>query len=207
MNAQPQSLGFAIVGSGGQSNPTLHELLRSATQEVHERLHSHPGLAAVKAGTITRERYVALLRRLYGFHRPFEIAAGVAPERTQWLESDLAVFSIDRAMCSALPNCRMFHSHPSQSFLLGASYVVEGSALGGRGLARALDGLLGMGVTVGRSFFTGHGAATGTVWRDYLARLSAAPNEASTRLAVISGATATFAIFEQWLAGWDVEDE
>jgi heme oxygenase len=95
----------------------------------------------------------------------------------------------------------------SPAYVLGARYVVEGSALGGRGLARRLDGLLGPGTLAGRRFFSGHGAETGAVWRGYLDRLSAAPETPAARAAAIEGATATFSIFEQWLEGWDKHDE
>ena len=197
----------AGTGTGGLPPPVLLDLLRSTTREVHERLHSHRGLAAVKAGTIGRAEYVALLRRLHGFHRPFEVATGTGPERSHWLEADLAVFGVDRAMCSAHPACRAFPHRASPGYILGAHYVVEGSALGGRGLARQLDGLLGTDVIAGRRFFTGHGATTAMVWRAYLTRLSAAPNEPAEHAAVIAGAAATFAIFEQWLKGWNGRDE
>lgn len=183
--------------------PTLLDFLRSTTREVHERLHGHRGLAAVKAGTIARAEYVALLSRLYGFHRAFEAAVGGNAQRTDWLKADLAAFGVDRDACSALPCSRAFPQNAPPHYLLGAHYVVEGSALGGRGLARQLDALLGAGVIAGRSFFTGHGPITGIVWRDFLARLSAVPNEPSARATVVEGATATFAIFEQWLEGWD----
>ena len=193
-------------GAGGLSRHSLHDLLRSATGEVHERLHGHRGLAAVKAGTIGRAEYTALLARLYGFYRPFEVAAGVPAERTDWLHADLAVFGVDRAMCLALPCCLAFPKHASRAYVLGAHYVVEGSALGGRGLARQLDALLGPHETAGRAFLNGHGVATGSVWRAYLTRLSAAPDGPGDQAAVIEGAVATFAIFEQWLQGWDSVD-
>ena len=70
-------------------------------------------------------------------------------------------------------------------------------------MARHLDALLGAGVTAGRQFFSGHGAATGVVWREYLALLSAVPSSALRRTAIIDGANATFATFEQWLTGWN----
>lgn len=197
--------GPVISGINGKdpSQPSLLALLRAATRDVHERLHGHRGLAAVQAGTIRGEDYVPLLRRLYGFHRPFEAVAGIAARRTGWLEADLAVFGDDREMCSTFPCCPFFPEQISPGYLLGAQYVVEGSALGGQSLARQLDGLLGAGVTAGRLFFMGHGAATGRVWRNYLADLSASPDEPSSRAAVIQGATETFAMFEQWLEGWD----
>lgn len=188
-------------------SPKLRELLRSATSEIHERLHTHRGLAAVQAGTIDRAAYKALLSRLYGFHRPFELAAKISPERTRWLESDLSVLNIDACRRSALPFCTALPRSASPEFILGARYVVEGSALGGRGLARQLDGLLGPGTIAGRYFFRGHGAQTGVVWRSYLDQISLAPETNAVRAAVITGATATFAIFEQWIDGWDHQHE
>ena len=74
-------------------------------------------------------------------------------------------------------------------------------------MARQLDLLLGPGVTAGRQFFCGHGAATGSVWRDYLTLLSMEPRSEPQCGAIIDGANATFATFEQWLAGWNNNDE
>ena len=187
-----------------RSVPTeLRDELRLATAEVHERLHHHIGLAAVQAGSIDHRAYNKLLSRLYGFYRPFEAAAQLSPERTRWLESDLTALGVDVAEREKLPRCSALPHRFSADHILGARYVVEGSALGGRGMARQLDALLGVGVTAGRQFFSGHGAATGAVWRDYLALLSAVPSPVLHRTAIVAGANATFATFEQWLTGWN----
>ena len=112
----------------------LRDALRAATAEVHERLHHHIGFAAVQAGTVSRATYVTLLGRLYGFYRPFEAAAHLSPERTRWLEIDLTALGVDTAARETLPRCTFQPLSPDQ--ILGARYVVEGSALGGRGMAR-----------------------------------------------------------------------
>lgn len=192
-----------VVGRRRLIQPTLQDALRSATAVVHERLHSHPGLAAVQAGTIDLSAYTALLSRLYGFHRPFERTAGLAPQRTNWLESDFAALGVNTGKRAELPHCAAFPETAPHEYILGARYVVEGSALGGRGLARQLDNLLGVGVVAGRHFFSGYGAETGRVWCDYLARLEAVPDVGMKWAAVVEGATETFAIFEQWLEKWD----
>lgn len=192
-----------VLGRGLATGTTLHDDLRSSTHDVHERLHTHRGLASVQAGTIGLNAYTALLCRLYGFHRPFEVAARMTPHRTIWLESDLEILGVDANQRAALPHCAATPEKALREYILGAQYVVEGSALGGRGLARQLDDLLGSGVIAGRRFFTGHGSATGAVWREYLARLSAVPSVGPERAAVVEGAIQTFAIFEQWLEGWD----
>ena len=182
---------------------SLRDILRSATSKSHERLHQHEGLSAVAAGTIGLSAYTALLCRLYGFHHSFELAAQPLPERTRWLEIDLATLGVDAAMVASLPRCTGFPALASPDYLLGAGYVVEGSALGGRGLARQLDRLLGTGIGAGRRFFSGHGAETGEAWRAYLARLSAASTATASRAAIVAGAVETFTIFEQWLEGWN----
>lgn len=183
--------------------PNLRDQLRAATSEVHERLHSHPGLAAVQSGDIGKAAYTALLCRLHGFHRPFEAAANLPPDRTIWLERDLTDLGVDVAALASLPLAAAFPAQASPEYLLGARYVVEGSALGGRGLALQLDGLLGVGVTAGRRFFAGHGAQTGEVWRAYLEQLSGVRSEPAVQTEIVAGATRTFAIFEQWLQGWN----
>ena len=179
--------------------------MRSATSEPHERLHRHEGLAAVSAGTIDGPAYIALLVPLYGFHHSFELAAQTIPERTRWLEIDLATLGVDASKLAALSRCTFFPAITSPDYLLGASYVVEGSALGGRGLARQLDGLFGTGIIAVRRFFSGHGTETGEVWRSYLARLSA--TSTASRAAIVAGAVETFTIFEQWLEGWNKHHE
>ncbi len=203
MNAELATIMQPVIGRGRVVQPTLQDALRSATAVVHERLHVHPGLAAVQLGTINLRAYTALLSRLYGFHRSFELTAGLAPQRTNWLESDLAVLGVDADKRAALPLCASFPETALHDYILGARYVVEGSALGGRGLARQLDDLLGVGVVAGRHFFYGYGKETGRVWRGYLARLEAVPDLGMKWAAVVEGATETFAIFEQWLEKWD----
>ena len=101
-----------------------------------------------------------------------------------------------------LPRCPHVPSLDSAPLRLGALYVAEGSALGGRNLAGGLDRLLGKEVAEGRRFFVGRSAGTGEAWRGYLAQLSAAPSEPSARAEVIKGAVETFAAFEYWLNGW-----
>ncbi len=181
----------------------MHQTLRAATHDIHERLHRHPALAAVQDGTIDYVAYRRLLARLYGFHIGFERAARIKPGRSVWLEMDLAALEINPEQLAAQPLCRGFPALALPEALLGALYVVEGSALGGVTLARGLDGLLGVGVLDGRRFFTGHKSETGSAWRAYLRRLSATPHSAEQQATIMATATATFSLFESWLGGWN----
>jgi heme oxygenase len=180
----------------------IREILRAATQGPHERLHVHAGFSSVKAGTITLEDYRALLIRLYGFYLPFERAVGGEDLRTQWLANDLACLGADAVALSRIPLCTDFPSYHGPENRLGALYVVEGSALGGRQLSRGLDRLLGEDPVEGRRFFAGRGAGTGDAWVDFLARLASVGSEPQGRAALVRAAIETFELFEIWLSGW-----
>jgi heme oxygenase len=179
----------------------LREALRRATADVHARLHLHPGLAAVAAGRIDAEHYRRLLLRLYGFYLPFEAVAGLDRLRSGWLASDLAALGTLRPHAATMA-CRDDLPHLAcGNAVLGALYVVEGSALGGRGLARQLNGLMGDDSLAGRRFFASDGAEPGHAWRAFADRLPAVP--AAARHTVIAAAVATFCSFENWMVGWE----
>jgi heme oxygenase len=191
----------AIIEPDQAGHGSLRLVLRAATQDVHHRLHRHAGFAAIQDGTIGLADYQGLIARLYGFYVPFEDAAAIKPDRSKWLADDLNALGLKRPL-HALPLCQQVPRLDSAHLSLGARYVAEGSALGGRELARGLDRLLGKNVIKGRQFFIGRGAGTGAAWAGYLAELSAAPPDASVRLEIIKGAVETFAAFENWLSGW-----
>ena len=50
--------------------------LREATAAAHARLHHLPAFASLQAGTIGREEYASLLRRMFVFHRAVESVLG-----------------------------------------------------------------------------------------------------------------------------------
>lgn len=193
-------------GDDDGAEMSLRRVLRVATQDVHDRLHRHAGFAAVQDATIGRAAYRDLVVRLYGFYAAFEVAAAVAPVRSAWLASDLEALGLARPL-HAVPKCPHVPRLDAAHRRLGALYVAEGSALGGRELARGLDRLLGRDVTAGRRFFIGRGVQTGEAWRDYLAQLSAAPRETSAHAEIVAGAVETFAAFERWLDGWSTSSE
>jgi heme oxygenase (biliverdin-IX-beta and delta-forming) len=184
--------------------PDLHEALRAATDGVHQRLHTHRGFAAIKAETIDLPRYARLLRRLHGFHRPFEVATGLAAARSGRIAADLAALASEPALASTpIPQCHDIPVFDDTDARLGGLYVVEGAALGGRILARHLDRLFGTGAVAGRSFFLGGGSDTGATWRAFLAQLGEVSPDPARRHRVIAAAVATFAAFENWLEDWD----
>jgi heme oxygenase len=202
MNALNQGNLHLVSDNLEPLEPACRDLLRVATQGPHERLHLHAGFSAVKDGTITRASYRALLIRLYGFYLPFEQAIGMEPIRTQWLEKDLLWLGFGTG---AFPHLRLCANVPAYDCLerkLGALYVAEGSALGGRTLCRGLDALLGSDSIEGRRFFSGRGPDTGSAWLGFLDQLASVGHAPIGRAALLSGAVETFEVFETWLSAW-----
>jgi len=175
--------------------------LRVATSEHHARLHLHAGFAAVQNGTITLVDYRALLIRLYGFHVSFEAAVGGDTERSAWLRDDLSAVTMGGQTLPAIPHCNM-PEFDTPARRLGALYVVEGSTLGGRHLARGLERLLGAGGSSGRQFFLGRGGKTGAAWNAFLARLTLGAGTPHDHREIVAAAVGTFRVFEDWLSGW-----
>jgi heme oxygenase len=191
--------------AGDRLEPTetsCRQALRAATQGPHERLHLHAGFSIVKDGTITLPAYRALLIRLYGFYLPFERAVGGDNLRSQWLEQDLAWLDIDAATIARIRLCADIPLLECEERRMGALYVVEGSALGGRLLGRGLDRLLGVDSIEGRRFFAGRGSGTGDAWLGFLDRLASMRSGPFGRAAMVKAAVETFEVFESWLGGW-----
>jgi heme oxygenase len=197
----------AIARGSSHTRLPLRQALRLATAAPHARLHLHAGFAAVQAGTIERVEYRSLLARLYGFHVAFEAATDIATERSAWLQEDLATLSTAGHAPTAIPRCTALPSFETPARRLGALYVVEGSTLGGRQLARRLDPLLGATGSAGRRFFLGRGAATTDAWNAFLERVSAMADRPSVQRDIVAAAVQTFDVFEQWLRGWRTSSE
>ena len=185
----------------------MQQTLRTATDASHQRLHGHAGFRDVQRGSISRPRYRALLTRLYGFHAPFEDAAPSGHERSFWLAMDLESLGVDRGLLTTIPRCVAIPALQSAERRLGAMYVVEGSAMGGRALARCLDRMLGVDAIDGRRFFLGRGGDTGDAWGRVLAQLETVSRDAVSIASVVSAAVETFSVFEDWLSGWNISSD
>lgn len=176
-----------------------HAILREATHETHLRLHGLPQFAAIAAERLTRGAYADLLQALRRFHGAVARAAehgGLAAlsssrRRLDLLEADLGTLGAAPSRIASA-----WTSSPG-ACLYGALYVAEGSALGGKVIARQLDYLLGDRAE-GRTFFRGDGDI-GPRWRAFLAALQRDCGEGELPQ-LVAGAEAGFALFERCLA-------
>lgn len=183
---------------------TARAALRDATEAAHLRLHALPAFRELGEGRITLPGYAALLRRLLGFHAALEARLEEAPSldgfgvdlaarrRTHLLRADLVW--LDAPVDAPLAPLPPF---ADAAAALGGLYVAEGSTLGGRQLAAALDHLLPEGAE-GRRFLLGHGDRHGAMWRACCEAIERCGATAAGRARMIEGAGVTFAAFEAW---------
>jgi heme oxygenase len=194
---------------------TARNALREATAASHQRLHHLPSFASLAAGRLDRPGYVRLLERLLGFHAPIEatIASALADEnfgldlsrcrRSHLLVQDLRVLG---AGDSCSPPSRPMVDRPaltSAAEAMGWLYVVEGSALGGRLLARHLDHVLPPHDASGRLFLLAGGDSAHISWREVCQAVDVCGLEPERLKTMIAGALGAFDCFGSWFAEGD----
>ena len=183
--------------------PTPLTLLRTATRDAHEAVESAFDWQA-RVGT--RAGYRGTLAALYGFHAGWEPRATAVLDgpavfegrsRLHLLRDDLRQLGMTDSAIDGLPRPDLpVLADPAAA--LGSLYVVEGSRLGGRLIARHVEAVLGLEQGAGASY---HGAAAGAGWRTLCVHLDhALADEAALRMA-IAAALDTFHCLGAVLAG------
>ncbi len=185
-----------------KTRPTARATLRAATDDVHERMHAHPGYRALASGGIQADDYRRLLARSYGFYLPIEIELTRGRDRSRRLETDLLALGMTPEGIEALPFCTALSPLDSHPKALGAAYVVEGAALGGLTLARALL-RNSAGVAPPAAFLLGDGENGGRRWQSFIAELEEDLSDMVELEAAVQSARDTFETFETWMGAWD----
>jgi heme oxygenase (biliverdin-IX-beta and delta-forming) len=159
--------------------------LRTATCEIHQRLHLHPAFAPLACTPPDLPGYAGLLGQLQGFHAPVEAWLFGAAERhlpeltdlarrrkAHLLGADLASLAAIVSPSVGLAPAMEIGGDLSRAAVLGGLYVTEGSTLGGRELGRRLEQALwsrGLVGTDGRRFLLAYGTRQGAMWRRFCA--------------------------------------
>ncbi len=166
--------------------------LREATSQDHRVLENKLGLLAAP---LSRARFVAALQGFLAFHRVWEPRvealvgdpAFMAPRRKlDLLGADLEALD---AAASPIAVDIAYLAGPSQAW--GSLYVMEGSALGGQVISKALREAP-WAPPGGLGYFNPYGRETGAMWKAFRQRLEAAPG--LDREGAVSAARQTFAV-------------
>jgi heme oxygenase (biliverdin-IX-beta and delta-forming) len=187
--------------------------LRAETRPLHARTERHIAPAERLRDV---HAYARLLGSLYPIYGGIELRVAsfaewrllrppldvVRRQRAHLLAADLRALGADAIPCEAeaLPEIQRF----AQAF--GALYVIEGSRLGGRILARQVSAAVGESADGAQRFLRGdETAGAGQLWKEFCSALSAYAASAGlgTRDAIIAGALDTFGCFDRQLDAWE----
>ena len=179
---------------------SLHARLRTETAPAHERLERSLDLLSQP---LDQNRFTALLVRFHGFHQAWEPALArclpaelVPGPRLPQLEHDLGTLGVGDAIIAAIRSCAHASSlGEHRDTALGSVYVLEGSTLGGRVIARHFSEAPWW-PPAGLRYFDPYGDETAARWRQTLAQLAAAGGDADR---IVAGAVRTFEILQHWL--------
>ncbi|MFF7396115.1 biliverdin-producing heme oxygenase [Achromobacter sp. NPDC008082] len=179
----------------------VHQVLREGTRERHETLDQ--GLA-LTGGDIDRGDYLNYLRALLGWLEPLEqqlwrldwpgsLQAPVRAGKSDWLRADLAAAG-DTApvpQCADAPQL-----HTADAYALGVAYVVEGSQLGGRFLAKHLADVT---PALPLRYLRGYGEQVGPMWKAFLQFLDSEAGAQGREAHALQGARDAFDSLTIWL--------
>lgn len=143
-----------------------------------------------------REHYARILLAFAAFLAPWEEAvAGVLPALRPWLRDrsrqPFLRADLRRLGLPTPDHAELGLSLPGPAAAWGSLYVLEGSALGGQVITRALA-TSGLDAAHGAAYFHGWGSATGGMWRDFRALLAAEVTTPEEIAAACAAAAATF---------------
>jgi heme oxygenase len=188
----------------------LRAVLRRATTTRHERLHQHPLLEPILSGRVSLRQYVGILEAFYGIYQPLEERVREAAGLLHYslhsgrlghagrLKCDLAYFGYTPLALAQLHRCMHLPEYSSIAALLGCLYVIEGSMLGGRVIARHVKQTLGLTEQDGCRFFSSYGTKTDAYWTLLCRELHAHRLDGEARHTAVRAANALFAAFERW---------
>jgi len=188
----------------GVASAPLSTMLRTQTACLHKQIEVQLGLPVAIQ---TVDDYRVLLSRFLGLYGPLEQALAaftewrdhglILPNHSFRLGADLSAMGVDpggvlQAPPTLVPRLATFAQ------ALGAVYVLQGSALGGRVILRDINARVGTEITGATRFFGG-GMATDQTWQGVKTALDGFGHAfPGLRDDVISGAEAVFRAISAW---------
>ncbi|WP_432543095.1 biliverdin-producing heme oxygenase [Kineococcus sp. SYSU DK002] len=189
-------------GDGGGEGPLAR--VRAATARAHHELDTSLAVLERPWDVAGHRRWLELTwgllapleRALAGWARTDPGVLDVAARaRADLALADLRALGVPDAELAALPECPRTPAVPDRAAALGVCYVLDGSTLGGRLIARTV---VAAGVPAeATTSLTGRPGA-GRRWRDTTAAVEAVADRDVP--AVVDAARATFTAYREWLA-------
>jgi heme oxygenase len=181
-------------------------VLRDHTARAHQQLEER---LAVFGWLATRESYVAMLERLYGFYvraEPALVVRGASisgldleqRRKAPLLVADLTALGRTPRELRALPRMDRMPRLDEPARVLGVLYVIEGATLGGKLIEREVATRLGLDRATGTAFFGAYGADAAHQWQRFGGVVEREAPELDVAV-ICSAAAETFAALDRWL--------
>jgi heme oxygenase len=180
--------------------------LRRGTSAAHASLEQRVSVERVLE---SRDTYAAFLARMLGVFAPLEPVLEhalrswpalelVGRRKTALLIDDLRALGVSGDTIAGLPRCSI-PLRDDEETALGTLYVLEGTTLGGKIIAREAEARLALTPAHGASFHAAYGAAVGQRWRELVSVLETAVATGRDPDRMVTAAQDTFAVMECWL--------
>jgi heme oxygenase (biliverdin-IX-beta and delta-forming) len=185
--------------------PLALSALRQATSDLHRSVERQVPLMAKDFDSfqyiawlqVMHPFYSAVDAILWGTHHTAPISWAYVP-RAPLIEQDLAWLNAGpKDIGMEVP--RQLLGLESTHHRLGMLYVVEGSALGGQVLHKALARSVGVTAEHGARFLAPHGPDPRTQWVGFIDCLRPFDAEPEAIAAIVEGAQTTFAALSDWI--------
>lgn len=184
--------------------------LKQETLAQHQQTEDEVDLMS---DDFTLADYRDLLTRFYAFYRPYEekMRAAVKErpvgldygrrQNTPRIVTDLRALGMSDGEIAGLQVTDDLPRIDSAERIYGSLYVIEGSTLGGRIIARHLKEKFGLDEQSGLAFFSGYGEETGPMWKDFGRAVSEFAANGADEDEIIAAANETFEKIGNSLAG------
>ncbi len=184
------------------------EAIKAQTSASHQQLEAVDFLSPLTHPGVTLSHYGKVLRVFYGYFYPLEqvidrfgLVREYLPDydtrrKAAALRADLHRLEEDTAAIRLYDDLPTINT-PAQAF--GSLYVMEGSTLGGRLIAKNLAQALGLDASGGAAFFNGYGPQTGSRWKAFQQAMLRFSADFHQDEEMIDTANETFQKLEQWI--------
>lgn len=179
----------------------IAQVVKNKTASLHQEVEH---ILLPKLQTIRSfEDYVLILRMFYGFFHPLEekihayISSEVLPDIAQRRTSSLIITDLDNLQLHVpLTICKHLPEINSTATAFGALYVLEGSTLGGKMIAKMLAKSDGPAIPAeALHFFSGYQQFTGKMWTSFVEAL----NKQTDTDVIVHSANQTFYHLKHWM--------
>ena len=177
-------------------------MIKDSTESLHQDVEAllRPKLATLQ----NRDEYATLLRMFYGYYSPLEdlvqefVTPALLPDVAERRKADAILQDLHslQGAVNGLAFCQELPSIENKAQAMGALYVLEGSTLGGKMIAKMLRQNKSLALTDNElTFFLGDKEETGSKWKAFIQVLNQQPCAEQT----IAAANQTFYHLKNWM--------